>query len=113
MFRPCGFRALLLAALFVPSPLAAQAVTPIATTTNAYRQQAIAELERLKADRPIAGKARNVILFIGDGMGVATLTAARIHQGQRRGVDGESFVTAMDGLPNAAMVKTYSHDGQV
>ncbi|WP_255245788.1 hypothetical protein [Sphingobium sp. D43FB] len=31
------------------------------------------------------------MIFIGDGMGVSTLTAARIHGG-----DGESFVTAMD-----------------
>ncbi|KQM97777.1 hypothetical protein ASE85_12840 [Sphingobium sp. Leaf26] len=73
----------------------------------------MAELERIKADAPVIGKARNVILFIGDGMGVATLTAARIHQGQRQGLDGESFVPAMDRLSNTALVKTYSHDGQV
>lgn len=89
------------------------AVAQPASTTEAYRAHAMAELERLNADAPIVGKARNIILFIGDGMGVTTLTAARIHQGQRQGVDGESFVTAMDRLPNTALVKTYSHDGQV
>jgi alkaline phosphatase len=82
-------------------------------TTDAYRNQALAELERLKADAPVVGKARNIILFIGDGMGVSTLTAARIHQGQRQGKDGESFVPAMDRLSHTALVKTYSHDGQV
>src|SRR3546814_16811994 len=46
-------------------------------------------------------------------MGVSTLTAARIHQGQRQGLDGESYVPAMDRLPYTALVKTYSHDGQV
>jgi alkaline phosphatase len=46
-------------------------------------------------------------------MGVSTLTAGRIYQGQREGRDGESLVTAMDRLPHTALVKTYSHDGQV
>ncbi len=92
---------------------ASSAFAQPAATTDAYRNQALAELERLKADAPIIGKARNILLFIGDGMGVSTLTAARIHQGQRQGVDGESFVTAMDRLSSTALVKTYSHDGQV
>ncbi|ODT14344.1 MAG: alkaline phosphatase [Kaistia sp. SCN 65-12] len=82
-------------------------------TTDAYREQGREELARLLAQRPVEGKARNIIIFIGDGMGVSTLTAARIHQGQRQGVDGESFVPAMDRLPYTALVKTYSHDGQV
>src|SRR3546814_13988069 len=46
-------------------------------------------------------------------MGVSTLTAARIHQGQRPGLDGESYVPAMDRLPSTSLVQTYSHDGQV
>ena len=98
-----------LALLIAASPALAQH----ASTTDAYRAQAMAELERLKADAPVVGKARNIILFIGDGMGVSTLTAARIHQGQRQGVDGESFVPTMDRLSSTALVKTYSHDGQV
>lgn len=84
-----------------------------AATTDDYRRQAQAELERLKADQPVVGKARNIILFIGDGMGVSTLTAARIHEGQQQGIDGESFVTTMDRLSHTALVKTYSHDAQV
>jgi alkaline phosphatase len=97
------------ATLLCSGPLLAQT----AATTEAYREQARAELARLKADAPIARKARNIIVFVGDGMGVATLTAARIHQGQRKGVDGESYVTAMDRLSSTALIKTYSHDGQV
>ena len=84
-----------LALLIAASPALAQH----ASTTDAYRAQAMAELERLKADAPVVGKARNIILFIGDGMGVSTLTAARIHQGQRQGVDGESFVPPWIGCP--------------
>ncbi|MEG8222766.1 alkaline phosphatase [Sphingomonas sp. HH69] len=102
-------RSSVLALLVAASPALAQH----ATTTDAYRAQAMAELERIKADAPVVGKARNIILFIGDGMGVSTLTAARIHQGQQQGVDGESFVPTMDRLSSTALVKTYSHDGQV
>jgi len=34
-------------------------------------------------------KAKNVIIFIGDGMGVSTVTAARIFDGQSKGLKGE------------------------
>ncbi|WP_448503160.1 alkaline phosphatase [Sphingomonas sp.] len=101
-------RTTLAIAVTFATPLAAQQAD-----TAAYRAQARAEVARLKAERPRAGPARNVIVFIGDGMGVSTITAARIHQGQLAGQDGESFVTAMDALPYTALVKTYSHDGQV
>ena len=95
-----------------PATISAGA-TEHADTAEQYRSQAAAELaERLTADeRP--GKARNLIIFIGDGMGVSTLTAARIMAGQGAGIDGESHVTAMDTLDHTALVKTYSHDGQV
>lgn len=89
------------------SPAAAQ------TNTEQYRQQAEAELEARKSAAERPAKARNVTIFVGDGMGVSTLTAARILAGQSAGVDGESFLTAMDRLDHTALVKPYSHDGQV
>ncbi|MEM7167362.1 MAG: alkaline phosphatase [Planctomycetota bacterium] len=48
--------------------------------------------------------ARNVILFVGDGMGVSTVTGARIFS---YGVDGE---LAMDRFPHTALAKTYTAD---
>ena len=57
--------------------------------------------------------AKNVILFVGDGMGISTITAARIYAGQKRGVDGEGYRLTMETLPNMALSKTYSHDFQV
>lgn len=57
--------------------------------------------------------ARNVILFIGDGMGVATVTAARIFDGQSRGLDGEENVLPFETFPNVALVKTYNTNQQV
>lgn len=91
----------------------AQPIAHYPKTTQEYRAQGISELARLQEAEPIRGPAQNIIVFIGDGMGVSTLTAGRIYQGQREGRDGESLVTAMDRLPHTALVKTYSHDGQV
>ena len=58
-------------------------------------------------------RAKNVILFVGDGMGVSTITAGRIYAGQQKGLDGESYRLAMESLPYSAFSKTYSHDAQV
>lgn len=57
--------------------------------------------------------ARNVILFIGDGMGVATVTAARIYDGQSQGMLGEEHWLAFERFPNVALVKTYNSNQQV
>lgn len=50
---------------------------------------------------------KNVIFFLGDGMGMTTLTAARIYS---VGEDGELTI---DTLPETAFVKTYSNNAQV
>lgn len=60
-----------------------------------------------------AERAKNVILFVGDGMGVSTLTAARIFAGQRRGVDGASNLLAFERFPDLALVRTFSADALV
>ncbi len=57
--------------------------------------------------------ARNVIVFIGDGMGVSTVTAARIFDGQRRGESGEENWLSFEKFPYTAMVKTYNTNQQV
>lgn len=57
--------------------------------------------------------AKNAILFVGDGMGIATVTAARILEGQRRGASGEENLLAFEKLPYTALSKTYSVDFQV
>lgn len=57
--------------------------------------------------------ARNVILFVGDGMGPTTVTAARIFDGQSRGATGEEGSLAFETLPQLAHAKTYNTDSQV
>ncbi len=71
-----------------------------------------AAVERAKKLTPITGKARNVILFIGDGMGVSTVTAARILEGQQRGQPGEENLLSFETLPYTALIKTYSTNQQ-
>ena len=58
-------------------------------------------------------KAKNVILFIGDGMGISTITAARIFDGQSKGMSGEGNTLSFEAFPNLALVKTYNLDAQV
>jgi alkaline phosphatase len=57
-------------------------------------------------------KAKNVILFVGDGMGISTLTAARILQGQRNNQSGEEGYLSFEEFPYSAQVKTYNVDAQ-
>jgi len=107
----------LLASCLIAAPALTQTAPapakPPVTTSDGYLKAGQAELKRLIADKPNNRKARNVIIFIGDGMGVSTLTAGRIFEGQQLGLDGESYVAEMDRLPHTALVKTYSHDAQV
>jgi alkaline phosphatase len=58
-------------------------------------------------------KARNVILFVGDGMGVSTVTASRIYDGQSRGESGEEGQLSFETFPNLALIKTYTNNLQV
>ncbi|KAF7995090.1 hypothetical protein HCN44_004562 [Aphidius gifuensis] len=59
------------------------------------------------------GEAKGVILFVGDGMGMSTLTAARILAGQRHGKTGEETELAWDTFPAVALARTYNVDAQV
>jgi alkaline phosphatase len=57
-------------------------------------------------------KAKNVIIFVGDGMGVSTLTAARILQGQQNDMMGEENALSFESFAHTALVKTYNVDAQ-
>lgn len=72
-------------------------------------QKFIADSKRIV---PNARKAKNVILFVGDGMGISTITAARILEGQLNGKPGEENRLSFENFPNVALSKTYSWDQQ-
>jgi alkaline phosphatase len=57
-------------------------------------------------------QAKNVILFVGDGMGVSTVTAARILEGQLRGERGEENRLSFEHFPNVGLIKTYNTNQQ-
>jgi alkaline phosphatase len=57
-------------------------------------------------------KAKNVILFVGDGMGISTLTASRIMAGQMEGKSGEEGLLSFEEFPYSAQIKTYNVDAQ-
>ncbi|XP_071198482.1 intestinal-type alkaline phosphatase isoform X2 [Salvelinus alpinus] len=63
--------------------------------------------------KPNVRRAKNSILFLGDGMGIPTVTAARILKGQMNGGNGEEFSLAMDTFPHLALSKTYNVDQQM
>lgn len=58
------------------------------------------------------GKAKNVILFLGDGMSLTTVAAARIFEGQRNGNPGEENLLSWERFPATAFSKTYNTDSQ-
>lgn len=53
-----------------------------------------------------AAEAKNVIFFLGDGMGPTAITAARIHQYKEEGL------LKFERLERVARIKTYSQDAQ-
>ncbi|XP_078338081.1 alkaline phosphatase-like [Crassostrea virginica] len=71
------------------------------------------ELETALKRTKNTNRANNVILFVGDGMGVSTVTAARIYNGQQKGGSGEENVLEFEKFPNVGLSKTYLCDRQV
>ena len=85
--------------------------------TNPWFQSSITELEkkRLAAEKiqNQLGAAKNIILFVGDGMSLTTVTASRIFEGQRKGLLGEENNLSFDNFPFSGLAKTYAVDTQV
>jgi len=68
--------------------------------------QAVTNISRTR------GGAKNIILFVGDGMSIATTTAARILDGQRKGMAGEEHSLSFGHFPFTGLMKTYNVDAQ-
>ena len=71
--------------------------------------QTLPALENAKINRQ---KAKNIILFVGDGMGISTVTASRILAGQMQGNTGEEHMLSFDQFPFTALSKTYNTNQQ-
>ena len=86
------------------------------TTANQWYTESAAavaetnrQVQRLSLE---AGSAKNIILFVGDGMGVTTVTAARIFEGQQQGMSGEENSLSFGKFPFVGLSKTYNVDAQ-
>jgi alkaline phosphatase len=90
---------------------AEQLLVPEHQSSNSWYQSAqntLAGKPLFEADK----KAKNIILFVGDGMGVSTITAARILDGQNKGLAGEENRLSFESFPFTGLSKTYNVDAQ-
>lgn len=85
------------------------------TSSNAWftaGQDKVSQAKNNNALQAQLGQAKNVILFVGDGMGVSTVTAARILEGQLMGKMGEEHQLSFDKFAYSGFSKTYNTDAQ-
>jgi alkaline phosphatase len=110
-------RSMMMAAMLAASPAVAAPVLDTPVQDEWWQDGRAALQARLKVvNRP--KRARNVILMVGDGMGISTLTAGRIFDGQhpidgRKPGAGEENDLAWDRMASTALVKTYNTNAQV
>jgi alkaline phosphatase len=116
--------------LILASALAAASVAHAAATTAApidvpaihhpdqetpdwwFRAGAAAADRNMRTGAPRKAHARNVIVFLGDGMSITTITAARIYDGQQKGESGEENRLSFENFPASALSRTYETDFQ-
>ena len=87
-------------------------IDPQQLITAYWRQHGERALQHALTVEPIQRKAQNIILFIGDGNGVTSVTATRIFDGQSRGLAGEEHLLSFEQLPHVALAKTYNTNQQ-
>lgn len=82
------------------------------STSEFWRSEAQKKLReqlRKKVNRNIA---KNVILFLGDGMSLSTITAARIYFGQKLGYSGEESILSFEEFPHIGFSKVRSFNSE-
>lgn len=93
-------------ALILPSAVKAQS----ASHWNTLGEEALENALNIEMN---TNRAKNIILFLGDGMDIITTTASRIHKGQLDGRSGEEGSLFWESFPYVALAKTYNTDYQV
>lgn len=96
------------AAIDVPAIKRPEGETPQWWFRNGAAQAAQASAEANAGGQ----QAKNVIVFLGDGMSIPTIAAAHVRAGQRKGVDGESYRLSFEQFPFSALSRTYETDQQ-
>lgn len=104
--------AIVVAASFTAPALAVDSFPPPGMTPQDWYNAGANAIDDAKKVFPNVRRAKNVILFVGDGMGVSTVTAARILAGQLQGKSGEEHQLSFEKFPYLALSKTYSVNQQ-
>lgn len=95
-----------------PDALPSAPELPRVPETDKYFIDGQSTLAARKAVKHNKRPAKNVILFIADGMDPTTVTAARIYDGQTRGEEGEENFLSFEKFPHIALAKTYNTNAQ-
>ena len=111
-FRSRRTAALTLAVALTPSAFGAPSPSPAAEANPAYWRAVGAKALAAQAAAYRGETAKNVILFIGDGMGITSVSAARIYAGQKAGGLGEDHQLSFERFPAVALSKTYNTNQQ-
>ena len=90
------------------SHMAEQLIHPPASSYQAAERALQTNLGR-KDNRH---RASGIILFVGDGMSIATVTAGRIYIGQKSGANGEEHNLSFERFPAVGLAKTYNTNQQ-
>lgn len=73
---------------------------------SAYWQKLGADrVKQLLQNQMNTNRAKNVIFFLGDGMSIATIAAARTYMGQLSGKPGEESELSFDKFPTSGLSK--------
>lgn len=74
-------------------------------TTKYWFDQGQSTLKDHLFRKPNTNIAKNIIYFLGDGMSLSTITAARIFDGQLHGRRGEESDVWFQKFPNVGLAK--------
>lgn len=98
--------------LFASNAFAENLTANFPQSDNQWYLEAEAAIKTRLTQQPITTTAKNVILMIADGNGVATNYGIRLWMGQQAGGFGDEFVQPQETMPNLALVKTYNVNAQ-
>ncbi len=81
---------------------------PVESPTQWFTQGASKAIRQGSAK----ARAKNIIIFLGDGMSLTTVSASRIYEGQLKGKSGEENLLSFETMPYTGFSKTYNTDSQ-
>ncbi|XP_060804396.1 membrane-bound alkaline phosphatase [Amyelois transitella] len=96
-----------------PEPRNLPPINPLEYTAEYWFNEAQAALQKRSQRDSGQNVARNLVMFLGDGMSVPTMAAARTLKGQNEGRTGEEEELFFESFPGIGLVKTYCVNQQI